>query len=125
MGDSAFEGLVGKINPLLRVSEKSNCSSLFALIPTQGTGDAGTGEGGGGGTPGHDEEEAVADVEEVSRHLRHTGVRSRAYALLRARKQVFLAHFLPFLLIGSAAPWHMSQHVASTRRGPVQLAAAA
>ena len=63
--------------------------------------------GQGGSTPGHNDEEVVADVEEVSKHLRHNGVRSRAYALLRARKQVLLAHFLPFLHIGGAARWHV------------------
>ena len=66
-----------------------------------------TGEGGAAAHLDTTRGEVVADVEEVSRHLRHNSVRSRAYALLRARKQVFLAHFLPFLHIGGAARWHV------------------
>ena len=34
-------------------------------------------------------------------------------------------HFLPFLHIGGAVRWHVSQHVAGTRRGPAQRNAAA
>ena len=57
------------------------------------------GQGRGGDTPGHDEEEVDAEIEEVSSHLRHNGVRSRAIiALLHAgaRKHMFLARFLPY-----------------------------
>ena len=51
--------------------------------------------GWGSGTPCHDEEAVAAVVEELPRHLRHSGVRSRASLHSWRAKQVFLAHFLP------------------------------
>ena len=79
----------------------------------------------GGGSPSRDEDKAVADVEKVSRHLRHTGVRSRAYALLLARTQVLLAHFLLFPAHRRRTARHLYQHVVSTRGGRARQSAAA